>query len=450
MVMKYLTENRDTILDDFRTFLKQPSISAQGRGVRECASLLERFMQGAGVRTELVEEREGNPVLLGNVTSKTSDKTLLFYGHYDVQPIEPLGEWTFDPFGADLRDGKIFGRGAADSKCNVMALVKMVEAYRNGIDDVPVNLKFIFEGEEEIGSPHLPQFIEENKARLKADANVCFDGGIDEAGRPEVVLGVKGLLYVELHATGAKGDLHSSVAPLAPNPAWRLIWALETIKGMDERIKIDGWYNRVIEPTPTELELVKNIPNDEARYKSEWGLSSFLLGREGFEGLRLLIYEPTCTVCGFQTGYTGIGPKTVLPSKATVKLDFRLVYDQNPDELLENLKLHLQKHNFEDIEVVRLSSLEPSKTSVNAPIAGAVMAAGREVFHNDPCVVPNSAASGPDYLFTKRLGLNSVWTGCASVFSNTHAPNEFEAIDDFFKAIEYGGTIAENFAHAKL
>ncbi|MGD0688770.1 MAG: M20/M25/M40 family metallo-hydrolase [Candidatus Bathyarchaeia archaeon] len=442
----YVTSNRDRILEDFRTLLRQPSVSAQAHGIRECANLLERFMRKAGIETELVDEPDGNPVLLGSVLNKKSKQTLLFYGHYDVQPPEPLEEWKSDPFEAELKNGKIFARGASDSKNNVMALVKMVEAYRNTNSELPVNLKFFFEGEEEIGSPHLPHFVEENRLKLKADADVCFDGGIDETGRPEVVLGVKGILYVELHASGPKVDLHSSLAPLAPNPAWRIIWALGSIKQGDEKIRIDGWYDRVHKPTPAELELLRKMPFDEERNKSEMGLSSFLLERRGFEALRVLLYEPTCNVCGFITGYTAKGSKTVLPSKAMAKLDFRLVYDQNPEDLLKKLEVHLRKHNFRDIEVVKLNSVEPSKTPIDAPIARAVISAAKQVFKNEASVSPTAAGSGPDYLFTKRLGLNSVWAGCASAFSHAHAPNEFEVVEDFFRGIEYAGTIVENFA----
>jgi acetylornithine deacetylase/succinyl-diaminopimelate desuccinylase-like protein len=403
-------------------------------------------MREAGIETELVDEPDGNPVLLGSVLNRKSKRTLLFYGHYDVQPPEPLKEWKSDPFGAELKEGKILARGASDSKNNVMALVKMVEAYRKTNSELPVNLKFLFEGEEEIGSPHLPHFVEENRLKLKADADVCFDGGIDETGRPEVVLGVKGILYVELHASGPKVDLHSSLAPLAPNPAWRIIWALDSIKQGDERIKIDGWYDQVHKPTPTELELVRRMPFDEERNKSEMGLSTFLLERKGFEALRILLYEPTCNVCGFITGYIAKGSKTVLPSTAIAKLDFRLVYDQNPDDLLKKLEAHLNKHKFRDIEVVKLNSLEPSKTSIDAPIVRAVTSAAKDVFKNEASVSPTAAGSGPDYLFTKRLSLNSVWAGCASAFSHAHAPNEFEVVEDFFRGIEYAGTIMENFA----
>jgi len=442
----YLKAHRDEMLEDYRSMLRQPSISAQGRGVRECAKLLEDFMVDAGIETKQIPMPESHPVLFGKVVSKNSNRTLLFYGHYDVQPPEPLKEWTTDPFRAELREGKILARGASDSKNNVMALVKTAEAYVRTVGEPPVNLKFLFEGEEEISSPHLPYFVQENKQRLSADAVVCYDGGLDDSGRPSVDLGLKGILYVELQCKKAKVDLHSSRAPLVSNPAWRIIWALNTIKDAHERIRIEGWYDHLHRPTATELELLRKIPFDEEKQRAEMGLSSFLLDRKGAKALEAYLFEPTCTICGFLTGYTAEGPKTVLPSQAMAKLDFRLVYDQNPQQLLEKLKTHLRRHGFDDIDVANLGSLEPSKTPVDAPIARSVISAARQVFQSEPVVYPNSAGSGPDYLFTKRLGLNSVWTGCASVFSNAHAPNEFERVDDFFKGIEYAAAIMENFS----
>lgn len=400
----------------------------------------------AGIQTEIVNLPTGHPILLGNVISKKAKRTLLFYGHYDVQPPEPLEEWKSDPFGAELKEDRVIARGASDSKNNVMALVKMVQAYRESVGDLPVSLKFLFEGEEEISSPHLPQFVQENKPKLVADAVVCYDGDIHQSGGANIDLGLKGILYVELHCTGPKVDLHSSRAPLSPNPAWRIIWALNTIKGTDEKVKIEGWYDRLQKPTKVELELLTKIPFEEDKEKSEMGLTDFLLGKKSLDALQAYLYDPTCTVCGFLSGYTTEGPKTVLPSKAMAKVDFRLVYDQNPDELFEKLKQHLHKHGFDDVHPIKLGSLEPSKTPVTAPIAQAVIAAAKQVFAADPIVSPSAAGSGPDYLFTKRLGLNSVWAGCASAFSNAHAPNEFELVDDFFKGIEFAGTIMENFA----
>lgn len=445
-VAAYVVKNRESILEDFRILLRQPSVSATGNGIRACSELLRKFMTDADIETQVIDLPVGSPVLLGTVSSKKSRRTLLFYGHYDVQPPEPLEEWKSDPFSAEVKDGRIVARGACDSKNNVMALVKTVQAYRQSMGEVPVNLKFLFEGEEEISSPHLPQFVEENKSKLGADAVICYDGDLHQSGRASINLGLKGIIYVELHCTGPKVDLHSSLAPLSPNPAWRILWALNTIKGPDEKIRVEGWYDRVHKPTEVEIELLRKIPFDEQKEKSEIGVSAFLQDRHGLDALQAYLFEPTCTVCGFLTGYTAVGSKTVLPSKAMAKLDLRLVYDQNPDELLERLKLHLRKHGFGDIEVRKLGTLEPSKTPVTAPIAQSAISAAAEVFGGEPVVYPNAAGSGPDYLFTKRLGLNSVWAGCASAFSNAHAPNEFERVDDFFKGIEYAGTIMEKFA----
>src|SRR5437867_1626171 len=202
-------------------------------------------MEAAGINTKILPEKNGNPVVFGEVKSKSSSKTLLLYGHYDVQPPEPLEEWVSGPFEAKLQGKKIIARGAADSKNNVVSCIKAAESFLETSHDVPLNLKFIFEGEEEIGSPHLPGFIEENRERLKADSVVCYDGDFDETGRAKISLGVKGLLYVELHYKKDREDLHCSYAPLAENPASRIVWALSTIKNLDGKIKVKGWYDEV-------------------------------------------------------------------------------------------------------------------------------------------------------------------------------------------------------------
>lgn len=442
---QYAERNRRRFVEELRTLLRQPSVSAQKRGVKESAELLKKMMTEAGIETRIIPIEDGSPVVYGQVRSKRGRRTLLIYDHYDVQPPEPLEEWASDPFAAELRDGRITARGASDSKGNLLAYVKAVEAFLKTQGDVPVNLKFLFEGEEEIGSPHLPGFVEANRGMLGADAVVCCDGGLDPSGRPSINLGLKGILYVELRCRGARTDLHSSTAPLVVNPSWRLVWLLNTFKGVDEGIAIEGWYDDVKPPTPEELELVGDIPFDEGQLQREYGITGFLRDLHDKEALKALIYSPTCTVCGFESGYTGPGSKTVLPSRAMVKVDFRLVYDQNPDALFEALKRHVEGHGFGDVEVVKLGTLEPSKTPVTAPIARVVMGAAEEVYGVKPVVYPNSAGSGPDYLFTKRLGLGSVWTGCAPPFSHAHAPNEFITTDAFMTGIRYASAVIQGF-----
>ena len=443
-----MSDNKENLLRDFRTLLRQPSVSAQGKGIEDCARIVKKEMEAAGINTKILPEKNGNPIVYGEVKSKSSIKTLLLYGHYDVQPPEPLEEWVSGPFEAKMQGKKIISRGAADSKNNVVSCIKATESYLETSHDVPLNLKFIFEGEEEIGSPHLPGFIEENRERLKADSVVCYDGDFDETGRAKISLGVKGLLYVELRCKTARDDLHSSYAPLAPNAAWRLAWALSTLKGPDDKILVKGWYEDVEPFTPAQSRLVRKIPFRGEKYLKEWGLKKFLKATNNREALNRYLMEPTCTICGFKTGYTGPGSKTVLPGSAMVKLDFRLVYNQNPKKQLQLLKDHLRTHGFDDIQVKPLGFLEPSRTVPSAPIAIAAAKAARIVYGQSPVVLPRNPASGPDYLFTKKLGLDSIWTGSGppSAYSHAHAPNEYTTVDHFLSGIKYMAAIMDSYA----
>jgi len=449
--LEYVSSNKVNFLRDFRTLLRQPIISAQGRGIEDCARIVKKEMESAGINTKILPEKNGNPVVYGEVKSKSSTKTLLLYGHYDVQPPEPLEEWVSGPFEAKLQGKKIIARGAADSKNNVVSCIKAAESFLETSHDVPLNLKFIFEGEEEIGSPHLPGFIEENRERLKADSVVCYDGDFDETGRAKISLGVKGLLYVELHCKTAREDLHSSYAPLVPNAAWRLAWALSTIKGPDDRILVKGWYDDVEPFTPAQSKLVGKIPFRGENFLREWGLKRFLKANNNREALKRYLMEPTCTICGFKTGYTGPGSKTVLPGSAMVKIDFRLVYNQNPKKQLQLLKDHLKTHGFEDVQVKPLGFLEPSRTAPSAPIARAASRAAKIVYGLSPVVLPRNPASGPDYLFTKRLGLDSIWTGSGppSAYSHAHAPNEYTTVDHFLSGIKYMAAIIDSYAKVR-
>ena len=448
LFFEYVRKNREVFLQDFRTLLRQQSISAQGKGIESCARIVKRNMEDAGIRAQILPERNGNPVVYGEAKSKSSRKTLLIYGHYDVQPVEPLEEWDSGPFEAKLRGQKIVSRGAADSKNNLMSCIKATESFLKTAGDVPLNLKFLFEGEEEIGSPHLPWFVEKNKERLKADSVVCYDGDLDETGRAKINLGVKGLLYVEMNCKKASSDLHSSYAPLVENPAWRLVWALKSMKSLNGKILIKGWHDDVEPFTPAQAKLVNKIPFHGSNLLKEWGLNTFLNSKTDREALKKYLTEPTCTICGFKTGYTGQGSKTVLPGSAMVKIDFRLVYNQNPEKLLGLLRQHLREHGFDDIQIKALGFLEPSRTKPSAPIAHAVAKAAKITFGSSPVVLPRNPASGPDYLFTKRLGMDSVWTGSAlpSAYSHAHAPNEYTTVDDFVNGIRYIGAIMQEYA----
>jgi acetylornithine deacetylase/succinyl-diaminopimelate desuccinylase-like protein len=446
--LEHVSKSRDRFLQDFRTLLKQPSVSAQKIGIEDCARIVRKQMDVAGIDARILPVKNGNPVVFGQVKSKSSSRTLLIYGHYDVQPPEPLEKWVSGPFDAKMSGTRIVSRGAADSKNNVISFIKATESFLKSSGDVPLNLKFVVEGEEEIGSPHLPVFVEDNAERLKADSVVCYDGDLAESGRAKFELGVKGLLYVELRCRKAREDLHSSYAPLAENPAWRLVWAMSTIKGPDEKILVKGWYDDVVSFSGAQSRLMNSVPFDGNGLLREWGLKSFPRARTLREAFRRYMTEPTCTICGFKTGYIGEGSKTVLPGSAMLKVDFRLVNNMNPRKQLRLLKEHLHRHGFDDVQVKALGLVEPSTTRPSAPIAKAAEKAGRIVFGRSPVVMPRNPASGPDYLFTKRLGLDSIWTGSGppSAYSHAHAPNEFTTVENFMNGIRYIASIMDCYA----
>lgn len=443
-ITSYLESTTSKYIDLFMRFLKQPSISAKGVGIQECAKLLRDIMDEWGINAEILPTG-GNPVVYAMVESKKSDKTLLIYSHYDVQPPEPLEEWVSPPFEAKQINGRIIARGAADAKGNIMSFLKAVESYLKTEGEPPVSVKFLLEGEEEVGSPNLPSFVESHKDLLKADGVVCWDGDLHPSGRPSICLGVKGMLYVELRCHGAKRDIHSSQAPIIVNPAWRIVWALNTIRSTDGRIAVKGWYDDVRPPTEEELKLLSEIPFEEETLKREFGVKEFLDGVKGLEALKRLVYEPTANIAGVSSGYTGVGSKTVLPSEAMAKIDFRLVVDQDPHRLFNLLRKHLDERGFEDVKLVKLGTLLPSRTPPSAPIAQASMRAAEKTYGMRPVVYPNSAGSGPDFVFTKILGLHSVWTGCSPPLARAHAPNEFNTIEHMVKGVLYAAEIMENF-----
>ncbi|MDH5689472.1 MAG: M20/M25/M40 family metallo-hydrolase, partial [Candidatus Bathyarchaeota archaeon] len=330
-LMAYIDSHADEFVEDLRTLCRQPSISAQNRGIDECVVTLERLMRKAGVNVEVISVKDGNPIVVGEVEAKGAVETLGFYNHYDVQPPEPLELWESPPFEAAVREGRIIARGVSDNKGNIMARLEASKAVKEVLGEPPVNLRFLIEGEEEMGSRNLPSFVKENISILRADGYIWEGDGVDGEDRPVITLGAKGILYVELRAKGAGADVHSSRAPLVPNPAWRLVWALSSMKDSDERIRIFGWYDDVVPPSDEELQLLKDAPFDEEADKRELGLRDYLRGVTGVDSRRTLYFSTTCNICGFDAGYKGPGTKTVLPSEAMAKVDFRLVEAQKPE-----------------------------------------------------------------------------------------------------------------------
>jgi acetylornithine deacetylase/succinyl-diaminopimelate desuccinylase-like protein len=445
-VYAYIDSHTDVFVESLVKLVKQPSVSAKGEGIQECAELVEKMMRETGLSTKTLHEEKGNPVVYGEIKSQKSDRTLLFYDHYDVQPPEPLEKWMSNPFSGKIANGKVYGRGASDNKGNFVSRLKAVQALLEVAGDVPVNLKFLVEGEEEIGSPHLEPIIKRYKNLFSADAAIWESGGTDRRGRPNLYLGLKGVLSVELRATGASRDVHSANAPIVPNAAWRLLWALNLLKDKEENILIEGFYEDVLPPSSEEIECLKNIPFEEEETKKELGLREFLQNRSGLEALRSLLYQPTCTINGYVSGYTGKGSKTVLPHEAGAKLDFRLVPNQDPTEIFQKLVRHLKRHEFGDLETIRHGSTEPTRTPVNDPFVKLVAKTAEKVYGEKAVIYPTSAGSGPMHLFRNFLGYPVVSAGCSHPEANTHAPNENLKIKSFIKGTKFIATLISDFA----
>ncbi|MBD0300370.1 MAG: M20/M25/M40 family metallo-hydrolase, partial [Nitrososphaera sp.] len=325
------------LISDLQTLIRQPSVSARRVGLLECANLVAQIMLKAGIASEVLylddlkndKKDVPPPIVYGEVKSKANPngRTILFYNHYDVQPEEPLELWKVDPFSGKVEGNYIFGRGSSDDKGELITRIKAVEYFLKKTGDVPCNVKFIVEGEEEIGSLHVEKYLTKYRHKLTCDGVIWEFGYIDERDRPIISLGMKGLLYVELLFKGPSRDAHSSLAVLIENPAWYLVRALNTMRDNNGKILIGGWYKDVREFTPEELSLIANEPFDEEEFKKEYGIDKFVNNATGTEARKAFVGMSTCNIAGLVSGYTGEGAKTILPAEAKVKIDFRLVPD---------------------------------------------------------------------------------------------------------------------------
>ena len=445
-VYDYIDAHADEFVADLQTLVRQPSISAQDIGLRECATLVRDMMHQDGLPAEFHELEQGPPVVFGHLRAGRPTKTMLCYSHYDVQPPEPIDAWTHGgPWSAEVVDGVLYGRGATDNKSGVLAFNKAAKAFLAVRGEVPVNLKFLIEGEEEIGSPHLADWAARNKELLAADGMHCLDGSV-EAGTdvPDVSLGLKSVLFVELIARGAKADVHSLNFPLVPAPVWDLIRALNTIMDENRRILIDGWDEGIWQLGPEDEQQLRDKAArvDLQALKDEWGIDAFALGRDGIDAIRARTYEPTANIQGMVAGYTGPGTKTIVPHEARARLDFRLIPNIQPDAAIRRLKAHLARHGFGHIEVVAFDGAEPPyKISAKESMAQAIIAAATEVYGELP-VVNGVSAEGA---ILRHVWIPCVLTGFANTGANLHAPDENIRLDKYVQGIKYAAAIMEHF-----
>jgi acetylornithine deacetylase/succinyl-diaminopimelate desuccinylase-like protein len=435
-VDQYIDNNLSEFLKDLADLCAFPTVAAQNQAIEETAEFTAKLLEKYGFQAKVMPST-GNPMVYGALHG-ASDKTVLCYNHYDVQPAEPLELWDSPPFELTERDGKLYARGVVDDKGHIVCRLAAIAALKAVYGDVPCSVKMLIEGEEEVGSMNMESFIEDHREMLAgADGCLWEFGGVDFEDRPEMVLGMRGDVYVELRARTISHDAHSGLGgSIFPNAAWRLTWALSLLKDQNERIRIPGWYDDVREPTEREFELLRQLPRSDEALKEAFGIDSFLNDVDGVEMLRQQLFEPTCTIAGLGSGYQGPGSKTVLPAEAMAKIDFRIVPDQEPDDLIAKLRKHLDEHGFGDIEVIQHGGSRAARVDPDAPFVQTVVEAAREVYGKEPVVSPTSGGSGPMDPFVRLLNVPISNVGIG--YSNTlvHSPNENMRISDFAKGVK--------------
>ena len=437
----------NTLISDLQTLIRQPSVSAKNEGIEECALLVKKMLIQSGISAEILRLKKGvAPIVYGEIKSKKNNsKTLMFYNHYDVQPAEPFDLWDDPPFSGKLKGNKIFGRGSADDKGELITRIKAVEAYLKTTGDVPCNIKFVIEGEEETGSAHIDEYLKKYKKKFFCDGVIWEFGYVDAKNRPIVGLGMKGLLFVELSVKESVRDAHSSLAVLIKNPAWRLIEAIKTFRDSEGKILIKDWYKDVIPFTKKELEIIAKEPFDENSFKKEFGINSFVGNKKGIDVKKALVGGPTCNIAGFVSGYTGDGAKTVLPGEALVKIDFRLVPKMNPEKQTQRLRSHLKSNGFSDVKIKVYHGEAAARTSLDDPFVSQVKSAADESFGTSILNVSN-AGTGPMHSFVEHLDAPCISIGSTYMFARIHSPNEFARVDLLKKTTKCICLIMDKFA----
>jgi acetylornithine deacetylase/succinyl-diaminopimelate desuccinylase-like protein len=453
----------DSLILDLQRLIRQPSVSAKKQGITECASLVADIMDRAGIHSQILhldhdicdgrhdDDSSANPIVYGEAKSKANPngKTILFYNHYDVQPEDPIELWDKDPFSGKVEGNYIFGRGASDDKGELITRIKAVEYFLKMTGDVPCNVKFIVEGEEEIGSKNISQYLTQYKDMFACDGIIWEFGYVDEKDIPIISLGMKGLLYVELVAKGPSRDAHSSLAVLIENPAWNLIRALNSMRDSAGRILVKDWYNEVRDFSAQDISLIEHEPFNEESFKKEYSIEKFVDNISGAETRKALAGNPTCNIAGILSGYIGEGAKTVLPAEAIAKLDFRLVPDMVPEKQLERIKKHLKENGFKENEIAVkfIHGEAAARVSATDPFVNIVQEAAKEIFGSVITSV-SSAGTGPMHSFIEILKSPCVSVGSTYVYAKIHSPNEFARVDLLNNATKCICNIMEKFANS--
>jgi len=440
----YVEKHSRRFVDELKELCSFPSISNHGRDAIQPARdwLADRLAKF----TDRVETLEagGMPALYAEVPGAGRRK-LLLYQHYDVQPVDPIELWTSPPFEPAERDGKIFARGVADDKADVMARLHALETLRE-LGEVPVTLRFLIEGEEEIGSKSFEKIAHEHAAKLRADGCLWESAmSFDDAGRPNLQFGCRGLVYVTLGVKLLDFDQHSGFASTYPSAARYLVGALASLRDQDMNIKIEGFYGKVVKPTEADRRMMASIDPEVEKRRKLVGFDKLVRDPKPDQVVEQMLFLPTCNIAGVTTGYQGPGSKTVLPAEATAKLDFRLIPDQDPNEVIQLLRKHLDRNGFDKVEIVSSEGEKPARSDPNSAIARTVIECVRDM-HGEPILWPFMPATGPMHPVVADLETPTVLpVGVGRPDARIHAPNENIRVDDYVNTIRMMCRIWERF-----
>ena len=434
-VLKYIDDHKDEYIALVQKLVRQPSQATTGEGIREMVAMVVDTLKSVGAEPVLYET-DGNPVVYAEIKGDT-DHIFGFYDHYDVQPVDPVELWDDDPYSGIIKNECIYGRGVSDNKNGIATKVCAIDAWLKTKGSIPCGVKFFIEGEEEIGSPHLPQFAREHRDLISCDGFNWESGWKEPDGPAQIHLGNKGLVYVEYYVRTAKMDAHSMNAAVVKNPAWRLVKALNSIKDpATGRILINGFYDGIEELSAMDLDALERDDLSEDFYKDLLGVDHFVNNHEGMDFKKDFYFAPTANICGISSGYTGQGSKTVLPCEASAKMDFRLVPGQDPERIIRLLREHLDMHGFEDVEFKVLSAQPAFRTAPDSPFILAVEKALRELFGTEPSVHISTAGTSPQTIFCSKDRIPSALFGGVSMHNMVHSPNEKMPVQNYIDEIK--------------
>lgn len=439
-VFDHIEANRAPFLDRLIDYLRHPSISAENIGIAEVGELLVKMLTDIGLETELVPT-EGHPMVIGRWEKAPGKPTVLLYGHYDVQPPDPLDKWLSPPFEPTIRDGRLYARGVGDNKGQHFAQMMAIESHLKVHGTLPCNVILLLEGEEEIGSPHIADFVRANKDKLRADLAVTADGPRHASGAAAIKFGSRGVISFDLRCRHANRDVHSgNFGGVVPNPIWTLVHLLGTMKNAAGEITIAGLHDDIEPPTPEELAAIERLPRAAEAVKQSLGLDRLdaPADRPFYERL---CFRPTLTINGFHGGYGGPGTKTVLPNEAFVKCDIRLVEAQDPEDILRKVADHVAKHAPEVEFIAQDRGMQPSKTPIASPFTTPLRQAFVKAQGEEPLLIPAGFGSLPGYVFTKILGIPAFVTPYANPDEANHAPNENLTLDCFYSGLRTGAAL---------